>query len=114
LEKRKSKGLRFNNECGEPKFERRFNISIKGGFSFNIVGIAGYSTKAFIIHISFGFTGMLMILLACRMFLRHKELASLKFESFNKDISIVKSDFNVQVFGKSDRAPVILQIWRDE
>ena len=61
----------------------------------------------------------LMILLACRMFLRHEELASLKFESFNKDISIVKPDCNVealaiQVFGKSDRAPVILQIWRDD
>jgi len=60
-----------------------------------------------------------MILLSCKLFLRKEEVSSIKYSSFNKDISLIWNNGNVEALaveiqGKSDNEIVILQLWRDD
>jgi hypothetical protein len=59
-----------------------------------------------------------MIIIACRLFLREEEIASMKCEDIVQDITSVQSNGHVEgiafkVQGKSDVHPVTLMLWSD-
>jgi hypothetical protein len=59
-----------------------------------------------------------MVIVACRMFLREDEVSSLKCEDIVPDVTCVKASGYVegiafQVQGKCDKNPVILMMWSD-
>lgn len=59
-----------------------------------------------------------IILITCRMFLREFEVANFSFDSINHDITIVKSNDNIEgiafeIEGKCDAVPVTLMMWFD-
>jgi hypothetical protein len=60
-----------------------------------------------------------MTLVACILFLREDEVASLAFESINYDLCIVNDNRTVEgvslkVQGKSDPVPVTLMLWAND